>query len=91
MVLLTHPDKIEADTDSFGSMLYAGKAREAYLMAVSMGGDTYINISKVFLSSQHETPQKLSKAAVATPSAFQSVNTSPIRSQIRTTQATPCK
>lgn len=91
VVLLTHPDKIEVDTGSFGSTLYAGKAGEAHLMAVSMGGHTYIDIPKVFLSSQHETSQKLSKAAVATPSAFQSINTGSICSQIRTTRTTPCK
>ena len=53
--LLSHPIMIKMDRDSFGSTIYTGKAGDAYLAAVSMGGHTYIDIPKVFLSLQPTT------------------------------------
>ena len=46
---------IKMDRDSFGSTIYVGKAGNAHLAAVSMGGHTYIDVPKVFLSSQLTT------------------------------------
>ena len=57
VVQLICSEKLELNMDSFGFTIYASRARDAYLAAISMSSHTYINISKVLISLQAQATQ----------------------------------
>ena len=77
-VPLMPPKNLVLDMGSFGSIIYASRPGDRHIAAISIGGHTYIDISKVFLLSQPSTSQILSQepasqmSSIATPSASQS-------------------
>ena len=95
VVWLTRPEKLKLDIGSFGHTIYAGRAGDAHLAAMSMGGHTYIDIPKVSISLQAQATQHSrlevaqGSSEIVTPSTSQPGKTGPVRSQPRGSQVSP--